>query len=129
MTGVDMLWTFYLACSSQRPCTGAAGAGQSVLEWLLSEAPDLALIAVATAVAALWWPDSDSGAKATAFCRSAFATPTAQPCKQIQLAHVWGTHAMNAPCMYIVWLMAVVDCFVALVNYHRRYVVVACKHC
>ena len=49
---------------------GAAADSRSVLEWLLSEAPDLALTAVATAVAALWWPDSDSGAKTTAFCRS-----------------------------------------------------------
>lgn len=55
------------------PGQGAATAGQSVLEWLLCEAPDLALIAVATAVAALWWPDSDSGAKATAFCRAVVA--------------------------------------------------------
>lgn len=50
---------------------GGAGTGQSVLEWLLAEAPDLALAAVGTGVAALWWPDSDSGAKATAFCRYA----------------------------------------------------------
>ena len=48
---------------------GVTGSGQSVLEWLLAEAPDLALTAVGTGVAALWWPDSDSGAKATAFCR------------------------------------------------------------
>ena len=56
---------------------GAAGSGQSVLEWLLAEAPDLALTAVGTGVAALWWPDSDSGAKATAFCRCAPAVCTA----------------------------------------------------
>ncbi len=57
-------------------CAGAANAGRSVLEWLLTEAPDLALTAVATAVAALWWPDSDSGAKATAFCRFATSCQT-----------------------------------------------------
>ncbi|KAL3150212.1 hypothetical protein ABBQ32_000071 [Trebouxia sp. C0010 RCD-2024] len=58
------------------PSPGGAGTGQSVLEWLLAEAPDLALAAVGTGVAALWWPDSDSGAKATAFCRAVVGVAT-----------------------------------------------------
>ena len=51
---------------------GAQSDNRSVLEWLLAEVPDLALTAVATAAAALWWPDSESGARATAFCRPVF---------------------------------------------------------
>ena len=68
---------------------GAASSGQSVLEWLLAEAPDLALTAVATGVAALWWPDSDSGAKATAFCKCVFAM--CQHCIQ-------NLHGIALPC-------------------------------
>lgn len=60
----------------EKPSQGTAGNGQSVLEWLLAEAPDLALTAVGTGVAALWWPDSESGAKATAFCRAVVSVAT-----------------------------------------------------
>lgn len=55
---------------------GAQSDNRSVLEWLLAEVPDLALTAVATAAAALWWPDSESGARATAFCRSIVTVAT-----------------------------------------------------
>ena len=71
ITGCDQHTVHYFA--------GTGKAGQSVLEWLLAEAPDLALTAVATGAAALWWPDSDSGAKATAFCRWA-STQTLHVC-------------------------------------------------
>ena len=69
-----MAWLGCATVNNGTSVVGGAGSGQSVLEWLLAEAPDLALTAVGTGVAALWWPDSDSGAKATAFCRYAVQT-------------------------------------------------------
>ena len=72
---------------------GAQSDNRSVLEWLLAEVPDLALTAVATAAAALWWPDSESGARATAFCRSVFFI-TWLPFAWLQ-THLTGGHSTS----------------------------------
>ena len=42
----------------------------SLMVWMAAHAPDAAMAAVVTAIAALWWPD-EAMANAAAFCRYA----------------------------------------------------------
>ena len=50
----------------------APHSGDSPFTWLFRASTDTALTVIATAAAALWWPDSEVCSKSTAICRSAY---------------------------------------------------------